>query len=63
MVTPRINGGYRRAGPAGSAVQMVGILVLGIGIGIELAFKADIGFVAITAGSVIFAIGTKLKGR
>jgi len=63
MVTPRICESYRRAGIAGDLVQLAGVLLLGVGIGIELAMKAHAGFVAITAGSTIFAIGTKLKGR
>ena len=44
-------------------VQLVGIVVLGTGIGIELAYRAGFGFLLITVGSVCFAVGTKLKGR
>jgi len=63
MVTPRIYESYRRGGTGGGLVQLAGVLLLGVGCGIELAMKAHVGFVLITAGSVIFAIGTKLLGR
>lgn len=47
----------------GEWIQLVGLAVVGVGCGIELAVKASIGLVIITMGSIAFAIGTKLKGR
>lgn len=45
----------------GRLVQLVGLIFLGMGVGIELAYKADIGYICITVGSVIFAVGCKLR--
>jgi len=47
----------------GDIIQLLGLVVIGAGVGIELAYKADIGLITITVGSVAFAIGTKMKGR
>lgn len=47
----------------GEIVQLVGLVVLGVGCALELVHKAGIWLVLITIGSIIFAIGTKLKGR
>jgi hypothetical protein len=38
-------------------VEITGICGVCVGIGIELAYKADIGYIAITSGSLILAIG------
>ena len=51
-----------RAG-SGDIIQLIGLVVIGIGTGIELALRAHLGLILITAGSVCFAVGTKLKGR
>jgi len=45
----------------GSIVQLIGLVLTGTGIGIELALKADFGYVIITLGCIAFAIGTKIK--
>lgn len=47
----------------GDIIQLIGLVVIGLGTGIELALKADVGLILITIGSVCFAVGTKLKGR
>ena len=47
----------------GDIIQLSGLVIVGIGCGVELATRAAIWTILITAGSVIFAIGTKLKGR
>lgn len=47
----------------GDIIQLIGLVFLGVGCGIELAFKAHAGLILITVGSVCFAVGTKLKGR
>jgi len=41
-------------------MQIVCILCTGFGIYIEYTFKADLGFLLITVGSLIFAVTTKL---
>jgi len=45
----------------GSFGQWLGGIVSAFGIGFEIASGADIGYVLITAGSVLFAIFTKVK--
>jgi hypothetical protein len=45
------------------AVQLVGLVAIGAGIGMELTLRCDWCLIFVTAGSVIFAIGTKLKGK
>ena len=47
----------------GSKIQVVGIIAVVVGIIYEIITKAHIGFFMITAGSLVFAIGTKIKGR
>lgn len=47
----------------GMAIQTVGVLIVIVGVLVEVQLGADAGFVCITAGSLGFAIGTKLKGR
>lgn len=41
--------------------QWIAAIVAGFGIAIEIHYGADIGFLAITIGSVVFGISTKLK--
>jgi hypothetical protein len=41
----------------------MGLVVTGTGIGIELAAGGSWGLVIITAGSIVFAVGCKLKGE
>jgi len=48
---------------AGEVVQLVGLVMLGAGIALEIAYQANVWLVLITVGSIVFAIGTKLKGR
>jgi len=47
----------------GDIIQLIGLIVIGVGVGIELAYRAHAGLIIITVGSVCFAVGTKLKGR
>jgi len=47
----------------GEIIQLSGLIFLMIGIAIELYYKADIGYIAITVGSLLFALGTKYKHR
>jgi len=44
-------------------IELIGIVVVGIGIGIEIARKARIGSLLITIGSVIVAIGAVLFAK
>lgn len=45
----------------GSIGQWVGLFFLAAGLGIEIAFKADIGYICLTGGSLIFSVATKFK--
>lgn len=45
----------------GQYIQLLGLIFLGIGIGIELVLRAELGYILITVGAVVFAVGTKLK--
>lgn len=41
--------------------QWVSMLTLLAGIAVEIAYKADLGFIIITGASILFALGTKLR--
>jgi len=45
----------------GIVVQSIAGIIVGIGIGIEMSMGADIGYIAISLGSLLYAIGTKLR--
>lgn len=47
----------------GDIIQLIGTVVIGVGVGCELACGGDIYLIVITVGSVLFAVGTKIKGR
>ena len=47
----------------GTAVQLAGMIAVIAGIIYEVIKKAHIGFFMITAGSLVFAIGTKIRGK
>ena len=47
----------------GTGVQLAGMIAVVVGIIYEIITKAHIGFFLITAGSLVFAIGTKIKGK
>jgi len=44
-------------------LELCGIVVIGGGIGIEIAMGADIGYMLITGGSCVVAIGGILWGK
>ena len=46
----------------GTLIQLIGVMCLGAGIALEINYGADIYLVLITLGSIVFAIGTKIKG-
>jgi len=41
-------------------LQLICIALTGMGIGIEIRFHADVGYLLITAGGVIFAVSEKI---
>ncbi len=47
----------------GELIQLVGVLLLGSGVTLEIMKGGDIYLIVITIGCVIFTIGTKIKGR
>lgn len=46
----------------GDIIQLIGTVAIGIGLGCELFSGGDIWLIVITVGSVLFAVGTKIKG-
>ena len=44
-------------------IELAGIAAIGAGIGIELATHADIGWVVVTIGSCVVAIGGVIWGK
>lgn len=40
-----------------TAIEVVGVAVVGAGIGIELAMKADLGYMLVTGGALLIAGG------
>jgi hypothetical protein len=42
-------------------IQTAGVILLSAGIAVEMVARADIGYLIISVGSLIFTIGTKLK--
>lgn len=45
----------------GNIVQLIGVVSVSIGITLECILGADIWYILITAGSLVFALGTKFK--
>jgi len=43
--------------------QWLGGVLVGIGVGIELSLGADIGYVVITLGSLLYAAATKIRKK
>jgi len=46
----------------GELIQLAGVLLLGSGVTLEIIKGGDLFLVVITIGSIIYAIGTKIKG-
>ena len=44
-------------------LEMVGVAAIGVGIGVELATHADIGWAIVTSGSCLIAIGGVIWGK
>ena len=45
------------------ALELAGIAAIGVGIGVELATHADIGWALVTTGSCLVAIGGVIWGK
>ena len=45
------------------AIELAGIAATGIGIGVEMAYHADFGYVILTAGSCLIAVGGVIWGK
>ena len=43
-------------------IQLLGLVFLGMGIGLEIVYQGTLFLILITFGSIVFAVGTKLKG-
>lgn len=43
--------------------EILGIMVVAIGVGIEVAYRADIGYILITSGAVVVAAGGLLFAK
>jgi len=46
----------------GDLIQLVGVVMLGVGVSCEIHCGGDIFLVGITIGAIVFSIGTKIKG-
>jgi len=44
-------------------IELVGVAAVGVGIGVELATHADIGWATVTVGSCLVAIGGIIWGK
>lgn len=44
-------------------LQTLCVIVVSIGIAIEIVYKADLGFICISVGSLAFGISTKINDR
>jgi len=53
----------RRWWKASVVVELLGITATSVGIGVEVAMTADIGFLLITAGSVLIATGSLMFSK
>jgi len=45
------------------SVELAGIAATGIGIGVEIAFHADFGYLILTVGSCLIAAGGVIWGK
>ena len=45
------------------ALELVGIAAIGVGIGVELATHADVGWTIVTTGSCLVAVGGVIWGK
>ncbi len=45
------------------SMEVIGVAAIGVGIGVELATRADIGWALVTSGSCLVAIGGVIWGK
>ena len=45
------------------SLEVVGVAAIGVGIGVELAAHATIGWVMVTTGSCLVAVGSVIWGK
>jgi hypothetical protein len=45
------------------ALELIGIATIGVGIGVELATHADVGWGLVTTGSCLVAVGGVIWGK
>jgi len=45
----------------GIVMQTISGIIVGIGIGIEVAMGAELGYILISCGSLLYAMATKLR--
>ena len=46
-----------------TTLQTICVVIVAVGIGIEIAYGANVGFICITAGSLAFGVSTKIERR
>jgi len=44
-------------------IELTGVALTSVGLGIELSMHADVGYVALTAGSTLLAVGGIIWGK
>lgn len=44
-------------------VEVIGVVVGTVGVVVEVIYEADIGFILITAGALVFAVGSGLWAK
>lgn len=44
-------------------VEVIGVVVGTVGVVVEVIYKADVGFILITAGALTFAVGSGLWAK
>jgi len=47
----------------GELIQLLGVIMLGSGITLEIVQGGDIYLILITVGCIVFTVGTKIKGK
>ena len=56
-------GGFRKRFWIPTLVELCGATLLAAGLGYEIAVGADVGYIAITAGSLLIALGSILYAK
>jgi len=48
---------------AAMVIELIGIAAAGMGIGIEIVYEADLGFITLTTGSLMLAAGAFIYAK